>query len=596
VKAGYPWQFSRVPGRINRTGQDAEGKSTYIQYELGGIGTIHDLLLGSIGVIAGGGVHFETSSFTTQPFTYFLSVNEQTGFSEQSTSQLTASASNLGYSLRLGLSLRFSDAFSLASNFSYASLLSKNLGLDQAILDPSTAVYRGGGRTQAFAADDSITVGNTHSGVDALLDFKIPSIFGDRIHFGIGAYYDLTADVAASPGKAFTLATYLSLPFTIMGSAPSIIDSLPIAIIDTNTVHSGEVKIDQRASNKELPKIQLVSDNDPDHIEITRWYITHRQMLPVIPYVFFDDGSVNISKVHDLISSDEVSRFAEEGLINLSIDELLKQQLNVVAARLKRSNNSKIILKYSKRSGLRRISKQRIEVLANYLTSVWGIEAASISSKAVAMSPGEENSIIIAANDPQYLEPLLLEWRERKQQLSPLTIKKEIPPTFTGFEWNINLYRDAQLIDTFSIDNPSRQSGIELPATLLDQSDSTMVTATLTVNALDTSYSASDSIPVLLSKAKHVTDSSRYTIVLLDQNAFEQSSYLQEIKTFIERQEASDARVVLYCDPKSNSAEWARSLTKVSKGKEMPLESLDLQSEYYRDFLKNGAIVIISQP
>lgn len=111
---------------------------------------------------------------------------------------------------------------------------------------------------------------------------------------------------------------------------------------------------------------------------ISEEFISNRNQ-PLLNYVFFDSASYEIPQRYNLLNSADSKTFKIEALSNKSNIETYYNLLNIIGYRLAINNSAKITIKgCNAHIGSERwnqiLSRNRANTVANYLTTVWGID------------------------------------------------------------------------------------------------------------------------------------------------------------------------------------------------------------------------------
>ncbi len=186
-----------------------------------------------------------------------------------------------------------------------------------------------------------------------------------------------------------------------------------------------------------------------------------RQSIPLLPYIFFDDGSAALS-----------ARYNQNGSTGFNIQTALAGKdaldanhdlLDVTGERLKDNPNMSVTITGTNcNSGEERqnitLSKQRAEAVANYLENTWGIAPSRITidqrnlpelpTNPVTKAGREENRRVeIASSDADLTAPIKIENRQAVN-VGATTVRYDMtvtpdPSVHTYTGWTVTLDKDG---------------------------------------------------------------------------------------------------------------------------------------------------------
>lgn len=147
---------------------------------------------------------------------------------------------------------------------------------------------------------------------------------------------------------------------------------------------------------------------------------THK---PLLPYVFFGNGSAEMPEQYHRMNSNETASFTPERFNDSTLLGVYYDMLNIIGKRMKEKPGSKLTLTgCNSNEGVEKsnlnLSQRRAENVKTYLTSVWGIEPSRIDVKSrnlpgnpsnISKEEGvvENRRVEIASNDPNIMAPLV---------------------------------------------------------------------------------------------------------------------------------------------------------------------------------------------
>jgi len=147
-------------------------------------------------------------------------------------------------------------------------------------------------------------------------------------------------------------------------------------------------------------------------------------LKPLLNYVFFDYNSSEIPNRYILLNTDSISKFNIDKLTNLDIIDTYYNIINIIGFRLKNYKETKIKLlgsnsnKNDEFNNLN-LSKNRAEIIKNYLVDKWGIEESRIevdyrnlpkeaSRDDVEYGQKENSRVEILSNNEEISDPIIV--------------------------------------------------------------------------------------------------------------------------------------------------------------------------------------------
>jgi outer membrane protein OmpA-like peptidoglycan-associated protein len=201
--------------------------------------------------------------------------------------------------------------------------------------------------------------------------------------------------------------------------------------------------------------------------------------FPLLPYVFFENGSSDLEKTGlKSLKKEEVEDFHEDSL-EWETMEIYENLLNIIAFRLKKNPGERItIVGCNNNTGNEQnnlqLSKDRALAVEKYLTEVWGINEKTIhvKSRNLPENPGnkedpdviEENqrAELIVTND-ELIEPVFLKDVEKTADPPVIALYPEVNSESELKNWNINVKQKENQLRKFS--------GTDLPNEIIWQLD-----------------------------------------------------------------------------------------------------------------------------
>ncbi len=147
--------------------------------------------------------------------------------------------------------------------------------------------------------------------------------------------------------------------------------------------------------------------------------------FPILPHIFFPDGSSDITKsTLNLLSKEETMKFKENGLEWETLN-IYKDMLNVIAYRMKQNPKSKITITGNNNNtttaekGNMKLSEERAVAVRKYFTDIWEINPnrIEIAKRNLPLNPAnnqredgwiENSRAEISSNDLEIMKPVYL--------------------------------------------------------------------------------------------------------------------------------------------------------------------------------------------
>ncbi len=148
----------------------------------------------------------------------------------------------------------------------------------------------------------------------------------------------------------------------------------------TDTLTASVTATAVEADGRELPELkfrieEFLSDN----------------LRPLLPYVFFDEGSATIPDRYERLSPKETKNFHVDKLHNLDIITTYRHLLNIVGNRMQKYKGATLTITgcndfMTSEKGDLDVSYRRAEAVRSYLTKIWGIESTRLKLEARNLS------------------------------------------------------------------------------------------------------------------------------------------------------------------------------------------------------------------
>lgn len=190
------------------------------------------------------------------------------------------------------------------------------------------------------------------------------------------------------------------------------------------------------------------------------------EQFPLLPYVFFPEGSSNLSRTsQNLLNEREVADFT---LVDLpwNVMDLYEHMLNIVGARMREDPGSRItVVGCNRDAGIEKnslkLSRARAEAVKSYLVDIWDIEPGRILTEArnLPENPGniqyvdgqkENQRAEIHTENFEILKPVDMDMIEVKANPPVVEIDPEIQSTAGIESWNMDIMQNDVFIRTES--------------------------------------------------------------------------------------------------------------------------------------------------
>lgn len=169
----------------------------------------------------------------------------------------------------------------------------------------------------------------------------------------------------------------------------------------------------------------------------------YQEMFPLLPYVFFEQGTDNINNGSLILLTDKDIDSFNPDKLNPNTLDIYKDMLNIIGQRAKESGANLVITGCNNDTGNEKnnleLSKQRANIVKNYFTDVWGISASKLTIKQRNLPKNAANNdnpdgkaenrrVEISSSDKSITAPFII--RDIKRTATPPVL--EIVPKFSG--------------------------------------------------------------------------------------------------------------------------------------------------------------------
>jgi outer membrane protein OmpA-like peptidoglycan-associated protein len=190
------------------------------------------------------------------------------------------------------------------------------------------------------------------------------------------------------------------------------------------------------------------------------------EMFPLLPYVFFPEGSANLDSASvKLVTKDKTKEFDEN---NLSWNTLAiySELLNIIGKRLKQNPSAKLTLVgCNSNTGVEakntELSQRRAESVKSYLVNVWGIKPERISVKfrnlpekftnpTLPEGRAENQRVEIYSTDWEILKPVRLSRIQRTSNPPIIEIIPSVQSDSPVESWGISVEQSGSVLRQFT--------------------------------------------------------------------------------------------------------------------------------------------------
>jgi outer membrane protein OmpA-like peptidoglycan-associated protein len=285
------------------------------------------------------------------------------------------------------------------------------------------------------------------------------------IRIGLSIQHAITASPPPAP----------DLQRSDTASAP-IVERMPAAPIPPVVSPSLNVRM-QFVTRDETGTITPV-----EQIMLETFYRQH--IRPLLPYVFFEEGSATLPPRYVVLDSQDIPTFDESEVASLSTLEAYYHVLNIVGARLRRYANAELtitgcISNVGVESNRLDLARARAQQVRNYIYRRWGIDTTRLHVVVRALpsrpSPvghpdgnAENARVELSSTEPAILAAL--RGIERQQRIQPQRLYASIEATPSQLSrWSLHVQSGNSVLATQSgSGSPPKLLPIELQWNRLD--------------------------------------------------------------------------------------------------------------------------------
>jgi len=234
----------------------------------------------------------------------------------------------------------------------------------------------------------------------------------------------------------------------------------------------------------------------PDTTTLVVEELEQEEVFPLLPYVFFPDGSARLEQTRmRLLSPSDAARF-DENRLPMNTLQVYYELLNIVGKRLRQFPKAELTItgcvsNVGVEAGNQQLARRRAEAVRDYLVNVWGIEPQRLHIRARLLpeSPSnpetpdgqEENRRVeLTATAPEILAPVFLAEVGYVVTPSMLHVRTAVEAETTLAQWKLVVRASDTLAVRSGAGVPPSSLAVELVPEVLARGDS-LVHALLTV-------------------------------------------------------------------------------------------------------------------
>lgn len=304
------------------------------------------------------------------------------------------------------------------------------------------------------------------------------------------------------------------------------------------------------------------------------------EMFPVLPYVFFEQGSSQINRnVMNLYESPQQALNFKLDKLQWSTLGIYSDLLNIIGWRMQKSPESTISItgtnnNTDEETNNLQLSKERAEAVADYFYNIWGIEEDRINIESRNLPQNfannarpeglEENRRAeLNSEDQDIISPLTLSEIEVKANPPKLKIIPIVNAESGVRKWTIGILQEGSQIEEFSGSNQPEDIIWEIPPESIEKKDNRLV---MTMNVEDNNGNKkflSQNVPLEMltinKKRKELKEDytyERFSLILFDYDKSEISEKHKHTLDFIKSKIKENSEIIIsgYSDRTGNNA------------------------------------------
>lgn len=434
---GTPLLLRRDSGKVNQLGVNGDGVSQLHTFWIGAQ-LRHDSLLGNGWRWSfGGAVAPSVASFTSNPFAVTV-VDSATASLIPTTRQFTVHGTSALAQLSSYASVSVGGRGWLSLGLWGTWRFASEAAVTEELLSPDSITFPDGQRTRAIPLLPGAIAPPVHAGIDAAIEFGLPIGYGLIAAPRFGLRCNVTAIADGLGLRAFS---------SLIGvSVAAAADPPPL-----RTLPSNPPPLPTPAAIKASVDLYATPGGNQQAAQIVPYRVHYRNVLPLIPAIFFGHGNGALPTRYRQISPAATATFGNATLAGLDSLEVYHHLLNIIGQRLRQNRNSTMQLIGATASGEpTQLANERAKEVQNYLTSVWNIERRRV----VVVASGEQrqatpafSGVMLQTEDSVLMTPIIWEWIVRRMAAPGIGIAQKIEAAAGVRDWIITIQQqDRQLL------------------------------------------------------------------------------------------------------------------------------------------------------
>lgn len=428
---GVPLALSRVPGLVNRFGVPGTGAAQSHTGQVGATLLEPQLLSARLGLRLHTHLGVAQGRFESDPFLVDV-VDTATGVIQATANRFTLNTTFGLIRAGAGLDARLAGPLyvgvGLWSDFRFALEVVER----EEILAPDSARFPTGVSDRLIAAGHELGAEAFRYGLDGRVGIRVGLNSGLALEPSIRVTADVGSIADGVGVRAWSIAAEVSLlmPFGISGSRDN--------------------RLAQRIQGLQLDLYAIDGENVSQIGSLRPIQLLHRRVVPLLPVVFFDDGSPLIPDRYRLTDRATADSFSMADLSGLDPLAMMRRSIDVIAWRLGFATDARLTLVSWGRGDGDEFARQRAEGLRSYLTDVWGIAPGRIAIRMETLPAGRQPMVEFRCSNSSLVDDQIrVEWVERAYDAPIIGMDRIIPSERGLRRWRVELSRLGNRIAMF---------------------------------------------------------------------------------------------------------------------------------------------------
>jgi hypothetical protein len=310
----------------------------------------------------------------------------------------------------------------------------------------------------------------------------------------VGATLDLGALGTGLGVRSLRATGGMSILFSA-GAPGDLADNLPtdtaqpVALLpDTARVDTARVDTSARAVPRLAATIALHAEGGPDStaVEVRERSTHYRQITPMIPVLYFEEGSAALSERYSRLTVSQAKAFTRYSLARFDPSGVYYQILNVLGHRLRSYPSARIILSGSVSSGEPvSLATERAAAVRDYLHRIWGIDVGRMTLRIARQVVGREDAlrraVSIASRTASILAPVETEWIVERMELPPIHLSEQVESEAGLRRWRLTLSHSGTDVGSYEGTSEEQLRTLALSFSLPKKTINVPVTADLLI-------------------------------------------------------------------------------------------------------------------